>query len=46
MLDLPAVRRLCGFDDATTLIALIYLGYPLAEVAAPPRPVPDLRFIA
>lgn len=46
VLDLPAVHELCGFDVDTTLIALIYLGYPLGEVAAPPRPVPDLRFIA
>lgn len=46
VLDLPAVRTLCGFEPTDELVALIYLGFPLGEVAAPPRPVPTIRFIA
>ncbi len=46
VLGVPAVLELCGFAPSDTVVALIYLGYPLADVAAPPRPAPDLRFIA
>ena len=46
VLDLPAVRALCGFADTDTIVALVYLGYPLGDVAVPLRPVPNLRIIA
>ncbi len=46
VLRLPAVRQLCGFGDGDSIIALIYLGHPTGHVAAPPRPVPALTFVA
>jgi nitroreductase len=32
----PAVHEMCGFED-TTIIAAIYLGYPIGEVPIPSR---------
>ncbi|MCC6436991.1 MAG: nitroreductase [Acidimicrobiales bacterium] len=46
VLELPSVRALCGFEPSDELVALIYLGFPHGDVAAPPRPVPTIRFIA
>ena len=45
VLELEAVRALCGFVPTATLIALIYLGYPIGAVPTPPRPAPILHFI-
>jgi len=38
----PEVRTLCGFDATDRVVAVIYLGWPTAEVAVPERP--PLRF--
>lgn len=37
-----AVAELCGWGEGTTTVAVIYLGWPIAEVAAPERPAPHL----
>ena len=39
------VVELCGFEPGTTIIALIYLGWPVDEMAVPERPPVDLRRI-
>ncbi len=41
----PAVRSLCGFQDDTTIIAAIYLGYPLGEVPVPARRTPIVTWV-
>ncbi len=46
VLALPSVRALCRFGPADELIGLIYLGFPLGEVAPPPRPAPILHFVS
>ncbi|MFN0026255.1 MAG: nitroreductase [Acidimicrobiales bacterium] len=46
VLELPAVRALCGFQPGDALIGLVYLGYPLGEVPAPARPAPILHFVS
>ena len=35
-------RRLAGLDPDHELVALVYLGWPTGEVAAPPRPAPEV----
>ncbi len=40
-----AVTELCGWEPGTHVSALIYLGWAAGEVAAPPRPDPDLRLL-
>jgi nitroreductase len=40
-----AAKELCGFDADDRLVALIYLGWPSGDVAAPERPDPDVRFL-
>lgn len=43
--EVPAVRDLCGLAAEETLVALIYLGWPVGEVPVPERPEPELRFV-
>ncbi len=45
VLELPTVRQLCGFAEDDRLVALLYLGYPLGNVAIPSRPEPNLRIV-
>ena len=40
-----AVRELCGFDPDDRIVALVYLGWPTADVETPRRPDPDIRFL-
>jgi nitroreductase len=40
------VAALCGFPPGSTVIALIYLGWPLREAEVPPRPALEIRRIA
>ncbi len=41
----PAVRSLCEIGPSDDLVALVYLGWPTAEVAVPERPAPEVRRI-
>jgi nitroreductase len=41
----PAVKDLCGFSVSTTIIAAIYLGYPLGEVPTPTRKAPIVTWV-
>lgn len=34
------VAELCGFERDTTVVAMIYLGWPTSEATAPERPAP------
>jgi nitroreductase len=43
---LDAVKALCGFDRSDTIVALIYLGWPVGDVPVPERPPVAVRFIA
>ncbi len=43
---LDGVKRLCGFAPTDTIVALIYLGWPIGEVPVPQRPAADVHFIA
>jgi nitroreductase len=43
---LEDVKALCGFDRSATIVALIYLGWPLGDVPVPERPPVDVRFIS
>jgi nitroreductase len=38
----PAVREVAGVDEDHDLVALVYLGWPTAEAAVPPRPAPSV----
>ena len=46
VLGLRGVRALCGFAPTDTLVAMIYLGYPLGDVAVPTRPDPSLHLVS
>jgi nitroreductase len=43
---LDGVKDLCGFDRSATIVALIYLGWPIGDVPVPERPPADVRFIS
>lgn len=38
-----ALRDLCSFGRTDQIVAMIYLGWPVAAVAAPERPQPEVR---
>ncbi|MBK6855150.1 MAG: nitroreductase [Microthrixaceae bacterium] len=38
-------RALAGLDDNHDFVALIYLGHPIGQVAAPPRPDPEITWL-
>lgn len=38
----PAVRHVAEVESDQDLMALVYLGWPIGEVAAPERPAPDV----
>lgn len=40
-----AVVELCGFEPDSTIVAIIYLGWPVDEMAVPERPSVNLRHI-
>lgn len=40
-----AVNRLCGFEDGTYVVAIIYLGWQAEPAVAPDRPAVHLRVI-
>lgn len=47
VVDVPAVRELCGFAPEDVVLAAIYLGWPLGDgPEAPPRPEPALRHLS
>lgn len=39
------IASFCGLEDGTTIVGLVYLGWPSREVQAPTRPAPDLRHL-
>lgn len=41
-----AARRFAGVDDDHDLVALVYLGWPRGLAATPPRPVPEITWLA
>jgi nitroreductase len=41
----PAVARFCGFDPSDTVVGLVYLGWPTAQLEDIERPAPDVAFI-
>ena len=43
---LEDVKRLCRFDPQDTIVALIYLGWPIGDVPVPQRPPADVHFIS
>ena len=40
-----AVAALCGFEPGTTVVAIIYLGWPIDEMVVPVRPPVALRVL-
>lgn len=47
VVDVPAVRELCGFAAGDVVLAAIYVGWPLdAGPEPPPRPEPALRHLS
>ena len=38
-------RRVAGVDDGHDLVALVYLGWPRGDVAAPPRPPAEVTWL-
>jgi nitroreductase len=47
VVDVPEVRRLCGFAPTDVVVGAIYLGWPLGSPPeAPPRPEPALRHVS
>jgi nitroreductase len=40
------IASLCGFDATDTIVGLVYLGWPISEPECPPRPEPDLAWVA
>lgn len=40
------VAELCGFSAGTTVVALVYLGWPIRNAETPARPPLDLRRLA
>jgi nitroreductase len=43
---LPETRVLCDFAPDTTIVALIYLGWPVAPAAAPDRQAPAISWVS
>jgi len=46
VLGLASVGALCGFAPTDTLVAMIYLGHPVAQAPVPPRPEPVLHLVS
>jgi nitroreductase len=40
------VAALCGFEPGTTIVAIVYLGWPTATVPAPERPLPQVHHLS
>jgi nitroreductase len=36
------LARLCGWESGTRVVAIIYLGWPIDDVARPERPAPEI----
>ena len=43
--EVPAIKELCGFEHNDTVLAFVYLGWPIGDVPVPERPEPALRFV-
>jgi hypothetical protein len=41
----PSVARFCGFDPSDTIVGLVYLGWPTAQLEDIERPAPDVSHI-
>lgn len=41
----PSVARFCDFDPDDTIVGLVYLGWPTAELEDSDRPAPDIAHI-
>jgi nitroreductase len=39
------IAELCGFSPATTIVALVYLGWPTRDAEVPARPPLDLHLL-
>jgi len=42
---MEAVVELCGFPPGSTVVGLVYLGWPASSAAIPPRPPAQIRFV-
>ena len=45
LIDSARVLDLCGFASDDRILAVIYLGWPVDTVAAPPRPAPHVAHV-
>lgn len=45
VIDSARVLDLCGFEDGTRIIGVIYLGWPVGTCEAPTRPPADVRHL-
>jgi nitroreductase len=43
--DCPSALTWCGFDPVDRFVALVYLGWPVSAVPAPPRPPLSIRHL-
>jgi nitroreductase len=41
----PSARAVAGVDGDHDLVALVYLGWPVGDVARPERPAPEVRWL-
>jgi nitroreductase len=41
----PAVKALAGFDPADQIVAVVYLGWPVAPLPAPPKVAPPITIV-
>jgi nitroreductase len=42
----PATIQLCGFEDGTEIVALVYLGWPTGKPASPGRAAPIITWVS
>ena len=42
----PATAKLCGFEAGTEIVALVYLGWPVAEAPSPGRTRPNVTWVS
>lgn len=46
LIDAPSVLEMCGFEDDTRIVAVIYLGWPTRVPEAPERPPASVRHVS
>ena len=45
VVTLPAVKALAGFDSGDQVVAVVYLGWPVAPLPAPPKVDPPITIV-